>query len=291
MTEVVGHEFLFDAPSVRRLIRLAIEEDLPAGDITAALTLAPGHRGSAAIVAREQLVICGAPIVAAIFREFGWAVEVEVAIAEGTVVPANTPFMRVRGESRQLVSAERIILNFLQRLAGIATLTQRIVAASCGITVLDTRKTTPGWRLLEKYAVRVGGGGNHRGSLSDMVLVKNNHIDANGGSVRETLRRVFAAKPLYMPVEVEVRSLGELEEALEFDVAVIMLDNMPTALIAAALQRIRAVKPALPVEVSGGMTLERFPELARAGVTLVSMGALTTRAVNMDISMRFEGGV
>jgi len=289
--EAITNDFLFDAPSVRRLVRLAIEEDLPAGDVTAALTIEPGASRRATIMARESLVVCGVPLVGVVFREFGWGVTVKALAAEGASVPADTPIVQLSGLTRQLLAAERIILNFLQRLSGIATGTQRVVEAAHGITVLDTRKTTPGWRLLEKYAVRVGGGVNHRGSLSDMVLVKNNHIDAHGGSVRATLRRVFSSKPLYLPVEVEVRSLGELEEALEFDLTVVMLDNMPTALIAAALQRIRAVKPHLTVEVSGGITLERFPELARAGVTVVSMGALTTRAVNVDISMRLEGGV
>lgn len=287
----VTGDFLFDAPSVRRLVLLAIEEDLPAGDVTAALTIDPEDCGRATVVAREALIVCGVPLVGVVFREFGWEVAVEAVVAEGSRVTAEAPLVRLAGSTRHLLAAERIVLNFLQRLSGVATGVRRVVDAAHGITVLDTRKTTPGWRLLEKYAVRVGGGANHRGSLSDMVLVKNNHIAAHRGSVRDTLRRVFAAKPIYLPVEVEVRSLTELEEALEFDVAVIMLDNMPTALIAAALQRIRAVKSQLPVEVSGGITPERFPELARAGVTLVSMGALTTQAVNVDISMRLEGGV
>ena len=288
MTNTSCNDYLFDAPLVRRLIQIALEEDLPAGDVTAALTLSPGQRGSATIIAREQLVVCGVPLARAVFRELGWPVEVRACVEEGQEVAAGATLAELSGATRHIVSAERIILNFLQRLCGIATGTRRVVAHAHGITVLDTRKTTPGWRLLEKYAVRVGGGTNHRGSLSDMVLVKNNHIDAHGGSVRATLARVFAEKPLYLPVEVEVRSLSELEEALDFDIAVVMLDNMPTALIAEALARVEMKRPGLPVEISGGVTVERLPELARAGVRLVSMGALTTQAQNVDISLRLQ---
>lgn len=290
MTESGINDFLFDAPHVKRLIQLAIEEDLPAGDVTAALTIPVEHAGNATVVAREPLVVCGIPIVHAVFREFGWPVIVEPSTAEGDEVGANTPLARLQGRTRHIVAAERIILNFLQRLSGIATGTRAVVRNAGGVTVLDTRKTTPGWRLLEKYAVRVGGGANHRGSLSDMVLVKNNHIAAHGGSVRATLTRVFDGKPLYLPVEVEVRSLAELDQALEFEVAVVMLDNMPTALIAEALARVESKRPGLPVEISGGVTAERLPELARAGVKLVSMGALTTQARNVDISLRLAGG-
>ena len=290
MIEAGFNDFLFDAPQVRRLIQLAIEEDLPAGDVTAALTIPAEKPGRATILAREPLVACGIPIAPAVFREFGWSAVVEPSVVEGSLVAAGTPLARISAQTRHIVAAERIILKFMQRLSGVATGTRRVVDQAHGVTVLDTRKTTPGWRLLEKYAVRVGGGANHRGSLSDMVLVKNNHIAAHGGNVRETLRRVFGAKPLYLPVEVEVRSLEELTAALEFEVAVIMLDNMPTALIAEALARIGAKRPGLPVEISGGVTVERLAELARVGVKLVSMGALTTQARNVDISLRLEGG-
>jgi len=290
MTETGINDFLFDAPHVKRLIQLAIEEDLPAGDVTAALTIPAEQAGKAMIIAREPLVVCGVPLVHAVFREFGWNVVVQPTAAEGDEVGVGAPLARLSGKTRHIVAAERIILNFLQRLSGIATGTRRVVRHAGGIPVLDTRKTTPGWRLLEKYAVRLGGGANHRGSLSDMVLVKNNHIAAHGGSVQATLKRVFEGKPLYLPVEVEVRSIEELDHALEFDVSVVMLDNMPTALIAEALARIATKRPGLPVEISGGVTIERLPELARAGVKLVSMGALTTQAQNVDISLRLEGG-
>lgn len=289
MTETGSNDFPFDAPQVKRLIQLAIEEDLPAGDVTAALTIPADQLGRATIIAREPLVVCGVPLVHAIFREFGWNVVVQPSAAEGSEVGDGAPLARLSGKTQHIVAAERIVLNFLQRLSGVASGTRAIVRKAGGITILDTRKTTPGWRLLEKYAVRLGGGANHRGSLSDMVLVKNNHIAAHGGSVRATLKGVFDAKPFYLPVEVEVRSLEELDQALEFEVSVIMLDNMSTPLIAAALSRIAAKRPGLPVEVSGGVTVDRLPELAQAGVGLVSMGALTTQARNVDISLRLEG--
>jgi nicotinate-nucleotide pyrophosphorylase (carboxylating) len=183
------------------------------------------------------------------------------------------------------------VLNFLQRLSGVATAARALVLKNPGIVLLDTRKTMPGWRLLDKYAVRIGGARNHRFSLGDMILIKNNHIDAHPEGMRAVLAHIVANKPLYMPWEVEVRTLQELGVALEFSPTIVMLDNFSDELIAEALTRISA-QPRRPlVEVSGGVTPERLVSLASLGVDAVSMGALTTRAPNVDISLRIVSQV
>jgi len=281
-------ESVFHLPAVRRLMELAIDEDLGGGDLTSALTIPAEQPGRGLILAREPQVVCGLAVAPTLFELLGWPVTCERSATEGEEVPADRTILRLSGKTRHLLGAERLILNFMQRLTGVATRTRRVKAMAGGITVLDTRKTTPGWRLLEKYAVRVGGGANHRGSLSDMILVKNNHIAAFAGSVRRTLTELFSRKPLYVPVEVEVRTMTELREALEFDLSGIMLDNMSDEGVAEALTLIRARVPKLPVEVSGGLTAERLKRLSALGVTLVSMGSLTTQATNCDISMRIE---
>lgn len=277
---------MLDTPPIRKLIRLAIEEDLSNGDITSELTVPADRISEAKILAREKLIVCGLPIVATIFSELGWLVTLSEALAEGREIAANDVMLRMRGRSRDLLAAERTILNFLQRTCGVATFARNAVAIANGITVLDTRKTMPGWRSLDKYAVRVGGARNHRANLGEMILVKNNHIDANGGSITATLDRVVAQKPLYMPVEVEVRNLAELEESLKFRPEIVMLDNMSDDMIEQAIQVVAKTSPATRVEVSGGLRTERFAELRKRGVSCVSMGALTTQARNVDISLR-----
>jgi nicotinate-nucleotide pyrophosphorylase (carboxylating) len=194
-----------------------------------------------------------------------------------------------RGAAAALLSGERTALNFLQRLSGVATLTRTFVAAAQGtsLRITDTRKTTPGFRLLEKYAVRMGGGSNHRFDLGSGVLIKDNHV-ALAGSVSEAVRRAKGRVPHSLNIEVEVDTMAQLDEALAADVDIVLLDNFTDADLGRAMARLRAVKPRPLVEVSGGVTLVRIPELARAGVDLVSVGALTHSAPAVDLALDME---
>jgi nicotinate-nucleotide pyrophosphorylase (carboxylating) len=279
---------MYESPQVKTLIRAALEEDLGLGDITCALTIPAGHRSRAAVVARERLVFCGAGIMPALFSEMGCEVQLVLGAKEGDEFEADTVLAELSGETRHLLAAERTLLNFLQRLSGVATCARRFVKAAGAITVLDTRKTTPGWRVLEKHAVKVGGARNHRFSLGDMILIKNNHIAAHGGDLKAVMREVAARKPFYMLVEVEVRSCAELEQALKLGADIVMLDNMNDEELRRAAALAKSIAPDVPVEVSGGVTIERLRELSALGVSCVSVGALTTHAVNVDISMRIK---
>lgn len=276
---------MFLSPLVTRLVQLSLEEDLPEGDVTSEACLAADSQADAVVIAREGLVVCGLPLIEVILSEIGADVRGAFLVTEGEEVEEGTPLAQLSGNARSILAAERTVLNFLQRLSGIATLTRAVVEAAQGITVLDTRKTTPGWRALEKYAVRTGGGRNHRSSLSDMILIKNNHIDA-AGSIKAAMARVRERQALSMKVEVEVRSIAELRQALACGADMVMLDNMNDQEIGKALEVIRSASRFIPVEVSGGVTPERFPALSKLGVPFVSLGGLTTRAQNVDISMR-----
>ena len=278
-----------DAPQVRELIRLALSEDLVFGDITSELTVSDLKEYSAEVIAKEPLVFCGGGMIQKVLAELPEAgAKITVCREDGSEVGSGTVVAKLKGRAKTLLSAERTILNFLQRLSGIATYTRQIVAVSDKLTVLDTRKTTPGWRALEKYAVRVGGAKNHRSSLGDMILVKDNHVDANGRSVHKTLQTVFAGKPVYMPVEVEVRTVKELAEALEFPVQVVMLDNMAREDLRESLKLIKERRPEVLIEVSGQVKREQLRDLAAIGVACVSMGSLTTQARWVDISMKLR---
>jgi nicotinate-nucleotide pyrophosphorylase (carboxylating) len=262
---------MLDSTLVQKIIDLALEEDLSGGDITSTLTVPEGKGGAGELVAKEPLVVCGLPLVGRILQTVSHGSgQVKLHTSEGQKVQKGAVLATIQADLRSLLAAERTILNFLQRLSGVATLTARVCGRARGVAVLDSRKTTPGLRVLEKYAV------------------KNNHIDANGGSVSKTLSRLRASAPLYMPVEVEVRSIDELIEALPFNPAVVMLDNMNDREIKRALSVIQQSGQAMQVEISGGVTAERIPKLKSLGVKIVSMGALTTKAQNVDISMRIK---
>jgi nicotinate-nucleotide pyrophosphorylase (carboxylating) len=273
---------------VRKLVDLALEEDLAFGDITANLTVPEDHRSVASVIARQRLVMCGVDLLPIIISEGRWSIECDVQFEDGALIEDGALMVRFSGLTRELLSAERTILNFLQRLCGVATYTRELVAVEPRLVVLDTRKTIPGWRVLDKYAVRVGGGRNHRFGLGDMVLVKNNHIDAHPGGIRGALLAVVTGKPLYMPWEVEVRDLVELKIALEFKPNIIMLDNFSDSLIKEALEVVATEKERPLIEVSGGVTRERLGVIYQSGADAVSVGALTTQAPNVDISMRIE---
>ena len=268
----------------RHLVRDALTEDRGRGDVTSAATIAAGQRARGVIVAKAPIVIAGLDVAAETFRQADPAAVFEVRWADGGHVQAGDPIATVTGDARALLEAERTALNFLQRLSGMATLTAKFVdAAGGGITVLDTRKTTPGWRALEKYAVRCGGGTNHRQRLDDGILIKDNHKRLAGG-VRAAVERAMRAGG-GLPVEVEVETLAELDEVLGTGVPRILLDNFTTYDIREAVARVAG---RAAIEISGGVTLARMPELATTGAQFVSVGALTHSAPAADLSFEVE---
>jgi nicotinate-nucleotide pyrophosphorylase (carboxylating) len=273
-------------PAVQRLLDLTLEEDAGRGDVTSAALIDEGQEAEADIIAKERLVVCGLGIAEAVFTRFDWRARMRTRVADGDPVTPGTLIASVRGPAQAVLAGERVALNFMQRLSGIATLTQTFVAAAEGakVRVTDTRKTTPGFRALEKYAVRVGGGYNHRADLSSGVLIKDNHI-ALVGSVREAVRRARANAPQGLRVEVEVDTMSDLDEALEAGAEIILLDNFATRDIAEAVKRVRDQAPRTLLEVSGGVTLDRMRELAKTGVDIISIGSLTHSARAVDLSM------
>jgi nicotinate-nucleotide pyrophosphorylase (carboxylating) len=266
------------------VVRRALEEDRGRGDATSAAVIKPGQRARGVILAKSDLVVAGLDVAAETFRQLDAAVVIEVLWADGSHVGANEPIAFVTGDASALLTAERTALNFLQRMSGIATLTATFVTAAAGrITILDTRKTTPGLRVLEKYAVRCGGGTNHRHRLDDGILIKDNHKRLAGGVGHAAIAAMKSANGL--PVEVEVENLAELDELLATGVPRILLDNFPTHDIREAVTRVNG---RAQIEISGGVTLERIPELATTGADFVSVGALTHSAPAADLSFELE---
>jgi nicotinate-nucleotide pyrophosphorylase (carboxylating) len=272
------------AESYVPLIRAALHEDIGAGDITTSATIPAGLRARGTLLAKSALVVAGLEIAAEAFRQLDPAVVLEVRWGDGAHVQPQEVIAIISGDARALLTAERTALNVLQRLCGIATLTSRYVAAAGGrITLLDTRKTTPGWRALEKYAVRCGGGTNHRQRLDDGILIKDNHKRLAGGISDAIAAAQKGAGDL--PVEVEVETLEELDEALAAGAPRILLDNFTTYDIRLAMEKIAG---RATVEISGGITLERLPELGTTGAQFVSVGAITHSAPAADISFELE---
>jgi nicotinate-nucleotide pyrophosphorylase (carboxylating) len=265
----------------------ALSEDLAGGDITTAALVDESARAVARALAKTALVVAGGDVFARVFYRVDPGVRVEQLVADGERARPGDVLFVVEGPTASLLMAERTALNFLQRLCGIATLTAEYVNAvppGLPLRIVDTRKTTPGLRALERAAVRAGGGKNHRNDLGSGVLIKDNHIAA-AGSVTEALKRARAGTPHGSKLEVEVETLAELEEALAAGADVVLLDNFQPADIAAAVGRARG--RAL-VEVSGGVTLDRVADLARAGVDVVSVGALTHSPRAADISLDLQ---
>jgi nicotinate-nucleotide pyrophosphorylase (carboxylating) len=265
------------------LIAAALAEDVGRGDVTAELTVGADQRGRGVIVAKTSLVLAGVDVAAATFRHCDGRVQFRPDRNDGDRCEPGTVVAEVVGPGRALLTAERTALNFLQRLSGIATETARYVAAAAGrITILDTRKTTPGFRDLEKYAVRCGGGTNHRRSLDTGILIKENHKRLSGG-ISEVLRRTAGAT---LPVEVEVETLDELDEALSAGARRVLVDNFS---LAEQKEAVRRCKPrGVLVEISGGVTLERIPEIASTGADFVSVGALTHSVRAADLSFEIQ---
>jgi nicotinate-nucleotide pyrophosphorylase (carboxylating) len=268
------------------LVRRALDEDIGAGDRTSEATVAADRRAKGTFIAKSDLVVCGVDVAAEAFRQLDAAAVFEVRWGDGSRVERRETLAVVTGSARALLAAERTALNFLQRLSGVATLTAKYVEAGRGITVLDTRKTTPTFRPLEKYAVLCGGGANHRQRLDDGILIKENHKRLAGGIGPAVAAARRAAGGL--EVEVEVETLDEVDEAIAAGAPRILLDNFTTYDIRLAIERIAG---RARVEISGGVTLERMPELATTGADFVSVGALTHSAPAADISFEIEAGV
>ncbi|HEX6940678.1 MAG TPA: carboxylating nicotinate-nucleotide diphosphorylase [Longimicrobiales bacterium] len=276
------------------LIDAALAEDVGGGDVTTLWTVPEGMRIAGRVVAKADGVIAGASLAEAVFRRLDPSLDIGIARDDGQVVAPGDVVLAVTGEARAILTGERTALNFLQRLSGIATSTRRYVEAvrGTGARILDTRKTAPGWRALEKAAVRAGGGYNHRAGLFDMVLIKDNHIAAAGGVAR-AIARVRERNTSRLAVEVEVTTMQELEEALDAGVDRILLDNLSVGEMRAAVERVRAWsaergRPAPELEASGNITLERARAIAETGVDFISVGAITHSAPALDLSLRIE---
>ncbi len=271
------------------LIDLALAEDLGDGDWTTKWTVPDAARGTGEIVAKDDLVVAGTEVARAVFHRLEPDLEIRIHRGDGEAARPGDVVLSASGSAHAILSAERTALNFVGRLSGIATATRRFVEAidGTGARVVDTRKTTPGWRRLEKAAVRAGGGENHRFGLYDMVLVKENHIAASGG-IAAALEAVRAQNTRRLAVEVEVTSLDELEEALTEAPDRVLLDNMEPRLLLACVSRVRDFRGPQPLlEASGGVTLASVREVAETGVDLISVGALTHSAPSADLSLRF----
>jgi nicotinate-nucleotide pyrophosphorylase (carboxylating) len=269
---------------IRELVVRALLEDLGRGDVTADACVPPDLIGTADLVARQRLVVCGLPIVVATFREVDPQVKVELHAKDGLVADKGTIVAQVSGPAASILKGERVALNFVQRASGVATKTRAFVdalPAGSKTRIADTRKTTPGLRAIERWAVRCGGGHNHRDDLSSAVLIKDNHIAACGG-VRIAIERARAYAPHTSRIECEVDRMSQLEEALAAAADIVLLDNFDDDMLreAVALTAGRAI-----LEVSGGVTLERIPRIAAAGVDVISAGALTHSAPAVDLAL------
>ena len=282
-----GLRFPFARLMTATIVRNALDEDAAANDITSIATIVSDRRARCSIVAREAGVICGIPLVREAFKQRDALVSVRSTVRDGREVTASTPVIFVTGHARGLLSAERVALNFLQRLSGIASLTRKYVEAVKGTDakILDTRKTTPGWRQLEKYAVRAGGGMNHRMDLSSAVLIKDNHLVAVGGDVELAVKRAREVAPSGTAVEVECDNLDQVRSAVVAEADVIMLDNMSLELLSEAVE---LVKGRAVTEASGGMSLGRVRSIAETGVDWISVGELTHSAKAMDLALDFQ---
>jgi nicotinate-nucleotide pyrophosphorylase (carboxylating) len=287
-----------ETAAARRLIDLALAEDLDsAGDVTGRATIPAEAPGRAAVVARADGVVAGLPVAEMVFKAFDPAITFSAAVADGSAVRPGMELATVAGPMRSVLTAERTALNFLQRLSGVATLTRRYVDQlaprdSRGVQcqVLDTRKTTPGWRFLEKYAVRMGGGHNHRVGLYDGVLIKDNHLAALGGGPPAVPKAVEAARAHApgLPVEVEVDTWEQFEAALACRPEIVLLDNMPTELMRRCVQRRDEIAPGVLLEASGGVNLSTVGAIAATGVDRISVGAMTHSAAALDVALDYR---
>lgn len=279
---------MLDLSAVQTKIKQWLEEDIGPGDITSWAILPEGHMSRAVIHAKESGTAAGLPVAEAVFATIDPTVQLRRVAVEGAVLSRGDVLLELEGSTASILSGERLALNLLQRMSGIATKTREFVAALEGLErfprIVDTRKTTPGLRMLEKYAVSVGGGHNHRYGLFDAVLLKDNHIKAAGG-VGEAVRRSRAKVPHTVKIEIEVETLQQAEEAIAAGADIIMLDNMSLTMMKEAVGRIRSAAPHIVIEASGGVSLTTVRAIAETGVDVISVGALTHSVKSLDISL------
>jgi len=268
------------------LIEMALREDIGTGDITTETTIPENVMTRAVILSKDDGIIAGLDIACKVFHRIDDGIRFEKLVSDGDEISKGQNLAIIKGKARSLLTAERTVLNFLQRLSGIATITSKYVNAVSGyhVKIVDTRKTTPGLRMPEKYAVRVGGGHNHRFGLYDAVLIKDNHI-AVAGSIIRAVSSARERVPHTMKIEVETKTLGEVLEAIESKADIIMLDNMNLEMMS---QAVKMINGSAFVEASGGIKLDNVASVAQTGVDLISVGALTHSATSLDISMEIE---
>ncbi len=282
-----------ETQACRELIRLALAEDLgAAGDITSQALIPSDQLARAVFRTRSPGTIAGLPAAALVYEVIEPTLAFRTLVGDGTTVSADTAIAEVSGRLRSILAGERVALNFLQRLSGVATRTRQFVEAVAGLpcVILDTRKTTPGWRLLEKYAVRAGGGHNHRMGLHDAVLIKDNHLAALGTGPEPIARAVRQARVQVgpkVPLQIEVDRLAQLEEALACQPDIVLLDNMGPAELREAARRRDAQAASVRLEASGGVTLANVRAMAETGVDRISVGALTHSAPALDIALDY----
>ncbi len=286
----------FDFAKIEALVRKALEEDLGTGDITTDNLIQDDALASGEFIGQKEGIICGLPIIEPLFRLLNEDIKFKAALADGDAVKSGQIIGKIFGQARAILSGERVALNFLQRLSGIATLTRKFVRAveEFPARIYDTRKTTPLWRHLEKYAVKIGGGENHRFGLYDMVLIKDNHLRFLGRrALKEHIAELRKSLVPDVKIEIEAENLNEVKEAILAGADVIMLDNMSLDEMrqAAELVRnapVRARQGKIEIEASGGVSLENVKKIAQAGVDKISVGAITHSAPALDISLEVE---
>lgn len=275
---------------IREIVKKALEEDLYFGDITSELLFKEDKVCRAFFLAKEPFVVCGLPVVEEVFFLIDQEINIRWKVKEGEEIAPFDRFGIVEGRAKSILKGERVALNFLQHLSGIATYTRKIVKKiePYKTILLDTRKTIPGLRTLQKYAVRIGGGQNHRFSLSDGILIKDNHLKLMGGV--KNLPQILKNLPHHLKIELEVKNLEELEFVVKqnLPIDIVMLDNFKIEQIKEAIKLVRQFKPELKIEVSGGITLENAEEIAKLGVDYISSGSLTHSVKAVDISLKIE---
>jgi len=276
--------------AIDRVIDVAMAEDLVSGDLTSVVCVEQDATATAMANARHAMIICGGPVFTRVFERIDSTVQVETIAPDGQRAKAGGELWKVSGRARSILAAERIALNLVQRMSGVATMARDYVDALPNGTrtrIADTRKTTPGLRALERYAVRTGGAHNHRDNLGSAIMIKDNHIVASGG-LREAIERAHKHAPHTSRIEAEVTNLDELDVAIEAGADIIMLDNMSTPDMGEAVERVAMIMGRKPIlEASGGITLERIAEIATVGVDVISVGALTHSAPAADIGLDF----
>jgi nicotinate-nucleotide pyrophosphorylase (carboxylating) len=282
----VEEKVLLEMEAVRDIIRRALEEDIRSGDVTTAAVLTGTETGQATALAKEDLVVAGLEVFREVFLLRDPGIDFESALIDGALASRGMVLAVIGGSLASILTAERVALNLFQRMCGIATLTRQFVEAVSGtnVKILDTRKTAPGLRVLDKYSVRAGGGQNHRYGLHDGVLIKDNHIEAAGG-IAQAIRCVRGRVPHMLKIEVEVKTLAEVEQALSAGADIIMLDNMP---VDAMRQAVDLIGGKALVEASGNVSMATVKSIAETGVDFISVGALTHSARAADISLNVK---